>query len=253
MFRPRIIAMGVLAAALAMFATSPAASAHDSLISSSPEEQQRLETAPTEVSLRFTAEVLPIGAAVIVSDAADRDWVSGEVVLVGDTVTAPLAAGMPDAGYELRWRVVSSDGHPISGLIPFTVGDGELVVRPADGSGDTSANGNSANGNSANGSDSSANSADDDAHGQLTDAGSAEPGGIPRVVWLGAGGAVIALAIAALIAFIRRRARAGEAAGSPATPEAEAGIDPVAEAAAAGTAADSQHSRDDASSGQHSL
>lgn len=253
MFRPRIIAMGVLAAALAMFATSPAASAHDSLISSSPEEQQRLETAPTEVSLRFTAEVLPIGAAVIVSDAADRDWVSGEVVLVGDTVTAPLAAGMPDAGYELRWRVVSSDGHPISGLIPFTVGDGELIVRPADGSGDTSANGNSANGNSANGSDSSANSADDDAHGQLTDAGSAEPGGIPRVVWLGAGGAVIALAIAALIAFIRRRARAGEAAGSPAAPEAGAGIDPVAEAAAAGTAADSQHSRDDASSGQHSL
>ena len=139
MFRPRTIAMGVLAAALAFFATSTAASAHDSLISSSPEEGQRLEAAPAEDSLRFTADVLPIGAAVIVSDAADRDWVSGEVVLVGDTVTAPLEACMPDAGYELRWRVVSSDGHPISGLIPFTVGDGELIVRPADGSGDKSA------------------------------------------------------------------------------------------------------------------
>ncbi|MEZ5110279.1 MAG: copper resistance protein CopC [Microbacteriaceae bacterium] len=230
MFRPRTIAMGVLAAALAFFATSTAASAHDSLISSSPEEGQRLEAAPAEVSLRFTADVLPIGAAVIVSDAADRDWVSGEVVLVGDTVTAPLEAGMPDAGYELRWRVVSSDGHPISGLIPFTVGDGdgEPIVRSDRGNADGS--GTAAN--------------PDDAQGQITDEGSEEPGGIPRVVWLGIGGAVVALAIAALIAFIRRRTRAGEA--GDAGPDADAAPEPS-------TAAHPQHSRDDASSGQHSL
>uniref|UniRef100_UPI003B39FD74 copper resistance protein CopC n=1 Tax=Pseudactinotalea sp. TaxID=1926260 RepID=UPI003B39FD74 len=34
-----------------------------------------------------------------------------------------------DGHYDIRWRVVSSDGHPISGVIPFSVGDaGE---RPA--------------------------------------------------------------------------------------------------------------------------
>ena len=45
------------------------AAAHDDLIGSEPAEGERLETAPESVSLRFTSEVLTIGAAVVVADA----------------------------------------------------------------------------------------------------------------------------------------------------------------------------------------
>ena len=210
MFRPRLFAMGVLVAAFAVFATSVPASAHDALIGSTPEPGARLTEAPAEVSLRFSDDVLTLGAAVIVADGAGRDWVVGDVRIAGNSVSAALDGPLPEAGYELRWRVVSSDGHPISGLVPFTVGEGAPLVRSTadnDGeSGNTGSTGNNTN-------DDGANNARPDvvvdttepAQGQVSEGF----GGIPRVVVLGVGGAVVALAIAALIAFTRRRARAG--------------------------------------------
>lgn len=111
-------------AALLVVLGGSSASAHESLVSSTPAEHEQLAAAPTAVELVFTDEVLPIGAAVVVIDEAGTNWVSGDVVIDRDTVTAPLSAGMPDAGYQMRWRVVSGDGHPISSVIPFTVGEG---------------------------------------------------------------------------------------------------------------------------------
>ncbi|WP_458040438.1 copper resistance CopC family protein [Microbacterium sp. HM-570] len=69
-----------------------------------------------------------MGADVLVVDESGKDWVSGDLTITGTTLTAPLAPDMPDAGYQVRWRVVSGDGHPISSVIPFTVGDGEPYV-----------------------------------------------------------------------------------------------------------------------------
>jgi methionine-rich copper-binding protein CopC len=100
---------------------SPAA-AHDELVASTPSIGEQLASAPSEVSLTFSADVLTIGAAVIIADGAGRDWVADEPVVTDGVVTVGLQSGMPDAGYEIRWRVVSEDGHPISGLVPFTVG-----------------------------------------------------------------------------------------------------------------------------------
>ena len=69
-----------------------------------------------------------MGADVLVVDESGKDWVSGDLSIAGTTLTAPLAPDMPDAGYQVRWRVVSGDGHPISSVIPFTIGDGEPYV-----------------------------------------------------------------------------------------------------------------------------
>lgn len=198
MFRPRMFAMGVLVAAFAVFATSVPASAHDSLISSSPEPGARLDAAPAEVSLHFSDDVLTLGAALIVADGDGRDWVVGDVGIAGNTVSAQLNGVLPEAGYEIRWRVVSSDGHPISGIVPFTVGEGTPLLRSAveDGGAGSSTN---------TGPDAAVDPAQPE-QGQIAEDG----GGIPRVVVLGLGGAVVALAIAAVIAFIRRRTRVGD-------------------------------------------
>ncbi|GAA2447568.1 copper resistance CopC family protein [Agromyces soli] len=123
------LAGATLAASLSLASALPAA-AHDELLGSAPATGDELATAPADVSLRFSDEVLPLGAAIVVADADGADWTASAVSLEGDTVRAELRSGMPDGRYEVRWRVVSSDGHPITGLVPFTVGDAPAASEP---------------------------------------------------------------------------------------------------------------------------
>lgn len=118
----RTAGTGALLALLVAVGATPAA-AHDQLLDSSPTEGEHLDVAPTQVALRFSDEILTIGPAVLVVDAAGTSWTDGDPELDGPDVVTPLADDVPDGAYEVRWRVVSSDGHPISGVIPFTVGD----------------------------------------------------------------------------------------------------------------------------------
>lgn len=178
MHRLRVVAAGIAVAAVAVLASVVPASAHDDLLSSSPSAGERLPSAPDEISLRFSADVMDVGAQVIVADAEGADWVAADPAVVADAVTVPLQGGMPVAGYEVRWRVVSSDGHPISGVIPFTVGDAAPLERAAASTAPPS---------------------------DAAPASDAAPG-LPRVVVIGAIGAGIALAVFAVVLLFRRRA-----------------------------------------------
>jgi len=128
----RIGAGAILALILTVLggAIASPAFAHDQLISSTPADGSALDTAPADVSLQFSDDVLTVGAIILVVDDTDKTWTTGDANLNGSTVTAPLSADMPDGSYQIRWRVVSSDGHPISGIVPFTVGDVQ-ASRPA--------------------------------------------------------------------------------------------------------------------------
>ena len=57
-----------------------------------------------------------------VTDSAGTDLTAGAPVLDGVRVTQPLA-GTAVGVVDVTWRVVSSDGHPISGEFSFSVGD----------------------------------------------------------------------------------------------------------------------------------
>ncbi|MEZ3160492.1 copper resistance CopC family protein [Microbacterium sp. BWT-B31] len=176
--------VGMVAGLLLALSAAVAASAHDELIASSPAEGEALASAPETVTLTFTADVMTLGAAIVVADGSGVDWVAGEPVIDGGTLTVPLREGMPDAGYEIRWRVVSADGHPIAGLVPFTIGDAApLVMEPPRPE---------------------AESGDADENDQSTQADAAM-----RLVIIGAGGAASAVAVYALIHLIRRRKRGG--------------------------------------------
>jgi hypothetical protein len=60
-------------------------------------------------------------------------------VLSGSKVSIPLRDGMPDGDYQLGWRVVSSDGHPIEGTLKFSVAAGSpAATTAADGAGNAS-------------------------------------------------------------------------------------------------------------------
>jgi len=191
----RRIAVGLAVAAVAVLAIAAPASAHDSLVTSTPGADERLAAAPENIVLTFSGELLmlgdsTLGAVVIVVDGNGRDWVSGDVVVSGNTVTTPVDPGMPDAGYQVRWQVVSEDGHPISGIVPFTIGDADPMVS-------TNTNGSASEPSDAD--------ADADAEtGSATDQTTTDADGIPRVLLIGAGGAVFAAVAFALYRILRR-------------------------------------------------
>lgn len=123
---PRLTAaalLGLLAAALIVGVTPTAASAHDQVLSTSPASQEHLDVAPTEVSMVFSDAVLDLGATVLVVDEDGTDWSANMVHIDGSAVRQGLTGELPDGRYQVRWRVVSADGHPISGTFDFAVGE----------------------------------------------------------------------------------------------------------------------------------
>ena len=114
-----IAGLSVLAALLLVWAAAPA-SAHSVLLETSPVESSRVATAPSAVVLTFNE--MPRGEYsdihVVGPDNARRD--SGHVKVLNDTVTEDLGGTRPAGTYVVDWRVISADGHPVSGQFSFT-------------------------------------------------------------------------------------------------------------------------------------
>lgn len=114
-----------LCAAVAVLALAPApASAHDSLIASAPEDGQALQGPPEEVVLTFSGRVMDVSTAVVVLDSEAESVPVTDPLVEGPDVSVELPPDLADGGYAVRWHVVSSDGHPISGAFTFQVGEG---------------------------------------------------------------------------------------------------------------------------------
>ncbi|MDR6866690.1 methionine-rich copper-binding protein CopC [Microbacterium resistens] len=119
--RLRAALAGIAAGVLVVLGTAVPASAHDTLLSSTPAEGAVLDTAPTEIVLTFSGNILPGTAIVTVTDAAGVDYHQGDAVVSETTVTVGVKAGLANGAYEIRWAVTSEDGHPISRITPFSI------------------------------------------------------------------------------------------------------------------------------------
>lgn len=119
---PAALATALLTALFA-FAAPSGASAHDSLAQSDPAAGSTVETLPAQLTLTFSAKLLDgSGATEVVVTDADGDSVTDGVPTVdGAIVTQPLDREADAGAYKVVWRVVSSDGHPISDEFSFTV------------------------------------------------------------------------------------------------------------------------------------
>lgn len=113
-----LIALGG-ALGISVVAAAPAL-AHDKLVSYAP-----LEDA---FRLTFNNEVLDVGAEIIVTDKDGADVADGAPKFDGRDVTQGLQPGLADGDYEADWRLVSSDGHPIQGVLKLTVAAGEITA-----------------------------------------------------------------------------------------------------------------------------
>jgi len=113
--------------ALALLATlmfAFPAQGHDLLIDIEPASGAVLTEASFEAKLTFNNPLLVVegetNAELSTKLAGSGDWVSHEIVVLDSVLTAQVI--LSEAGdYDLRWKVVSSDGHPISGESNFTL------------------------------------------------------------------------------------------------------------------------------------
>ena len=101
------------------------ANAHTSLELSTPSDGQSIEFIPAELSASFDEELIEIEGEMVntleLESADGTKYVLSSATIAGSTVSANTRDGEYPAGdYLLKYRVVSADGHPISGEIAFS-------------------------------------------------------------------------------------------------------------------------------------
>jgi len=171
------------------------ASAHAALVKITPNADATLTTAPTEVVLEFDEPVSRTFATVVVNTAAGVNVARGKPTVLGARVTQPLSPAMTSGGYRVAYRVVSNDGHPVSGESHFS-------LTLASGSGSATPVGTPPTSGSA----TPATAAPSTMAGPTSNRPQPEPGGWPSRFLVPVSGAVAFLAVGAGV-FIWYRQR----------------------------------------------
>lgn len=97
------------------------ASAHDQLIDQNPKDGDTLQAGVIELRLSFNNELLDLGetgAEILVLNASGEPQNPGCALIESRDASVQLDLAEPGE-YSVAWRVVSSDGHPISGQFGF--------------------------------------------------------------------------------------------------------------------------------------
>ncbi|MFP3509891.1 copper resistance protein CopC [Peribacillus sp. SIMBA_075] len=106
------------------------ASGHATVISSNPSPNEVMDTLPEKISIQFSENIQPAFHSLEVF-SQDGDKIQIQDSAISEQSEKVLEAkwkGTIDEGiYYIKWRVVSSDGHPIEGTIPFQFGDSTVL------------------------------------------------------------------------------------------------------------------------------
>jgi copper resistance protein C len=129
--------VAALLTGLAVIGAAAPAAAHNSLIGSNPADGATLASGPDRIVLRFDQPVQE-GAGlntVAVTGPGDDHWEAGSAEVASNVVTVPVRPLGPAGVYKIGYRILSADGHPVSGQLAFTLteaGTGTPAPRPAD-------------------------------------------------------------------------------------------------------------------------
>jgi copper resistance protein C len=116
------LAVSVLAG-LGWLAMPGAAEAHDELVSSTPIDGQSVPTSPEKVELTFSNELQSMGeGTALLVTGTDGEVVTGDLEVDGSVLRLFLGSVLPEDEYQVAYRVVSSDGHVVTGTLRFFVG-----------------------------------------------------------------------------------------------------------------------------------
>ena len=109
-------------AALMFVASAPVAWGHASQVSSTPAAGETVQVLPTEIVIAFDSPGMKAGLAVAVRDPSGAIVGGVQPTVVQNEVRVGLPASDEASGrFAVAYRVVSEDGHAITGQFDFTV------------------------------------------------------------------------------------------------------------------------------------
>jgi len=119
-FAATILALSFLTPTL--FTAAPA-SAHAHLVTSFPPAGAVLAASPSEVVLTFDQPIqaFPGANGIVVTGPRSSHWRCGRARIDGDTLTASISEVGRPGRYQIDYRVLGADGHPIAGSVPIRV------------------------------------------------------------------------------------------------------------------------------------
>ena len=105
----------------ALLLSATPANAHADLLEASPADGEVLQAPPDVVVLTFNDVLATYGLGLQVLDGNGKSVGAASPSANGREVRAQLPSSLPDGAYTVQWRVVSADGHPVSGEYVFGV------------------------------------------------------------------------------------------------------------------------------------
>lgn len=110
-----------IVALLSVLCLATGAFAHATLVATEPADGSVLAQAPKMVHLRFNEGVTPGALRLIDAEGNARDDFASQVS--GSSVFITLPERLPRGTQIVSYRVVSQDGHPVSGSLTFSIGE----------------------------------------------------------------------------------------------------------------------------------
>lgn len=110
-------------------------SAHAYLENSNPADQSHIQTAPEKVTLVFNEEIEADFPLIEVKDSSGKQVETGKTSVSkknNHMVEASLPADLKADVYSVSWRVVSADGHAVTGIISFKLGDTKATFQASE-------------------------------------------------------------------------------------------------------------------------
>jgi copper resistance protein C len=119
-----------LLSGLALVAFGVTATAHAHLQKSSPADNSVITTSPSDLVLNFS-EAARLTALSIQKGSESPQKVKPLPTTAAQQISVPLPPLTPGT-YSVNWRVVSDDGHMMSGALHFTLAADRTTDHPAD-------------------------------------------------------------------------------------------------------------------------
>jgi len=131
----RLFAASMLALATTLALTALPATAHEQLVDQEPKPGQILEAGIAEVKLSFSDDLISLdnsaGSEIVILDSNQNPVNNGCAAIDARTAIARADIDTPGT-YQVGWRVVSGDGHPISGSFSFVVENNSGYIADPD-------------------------------------------------------------------------------------------------------------------------
>lgn len=110
--------------------SAPSAVAHSELVSSNPSASANIQQLPEQIELEFNEELLNLGSgnSVSIISPSGEDLGMGVTSTEGAKITRLLNTTSETGTFEVKFRVVSGDGHVLNGSYTFDLSEAVVTT-----------------------------------------------------------------------------------------------------------------------------